>query len=108
MQDFLQQIRERVTRNQYQISAHAETEREAENITLSDIVKTVATGEILEDYPDDRRGHSCLILGFTTSGRAIHSVRTIISDGRARLITVYLPQRPKWLDPRTRARSVSK
>ncbi|MBM3131023.1 MAG: DUF4258 domain-containing protein [Chloroflexi bacterium] len=99
MQDFLQQIRERVTRKQYQISAHAETEREAEGITISEIVETVLTGEILEDYPEDQRGHSCLILGFTKSERAIHSVRTIIPDNRARLITVYLPQRPKWIAP---------
>ncbi|MCX7837893.1 MAG: DUF4258 domain-containing protein [Anaerolineae bacterium] len=107
MQDFLRQIRERVKRKEYQISAHAEIEREAEEITIPEIVEAVLTGEILEDYPQDPRGHSCLILGFTNAGRAIHSVWTIIPDGRARLITVYIPQLPKWIDPHTRNRSMT-
>lgn len=34
MQDFLRQICERVKHKEYQISAHAETEREAEEITM--------------------------------------------------------------------------
>ncbi|CAG0965468.1 hypothetical protein ANRL3_01156 [Anaerolineae bacterium] len=105
--DFLQQIRERVANKWYQISVHAEEERENESITLAQIGETVQSGEILEDYPEDRRGHSCLILGFTTSGQAIHSVWTILTDGRARLITVYLPQPPKWIDPRSRGKKAT-
>ncbi len=104
MVDLLELVRDRVSKKDYQISAHAEEEREAESITLPELVETVLNGEVLEDYPEDRRGHSCLILGFTADGRAIHSVGTILLNGRARLITVYLPQLPKWIDPRTRAR----
>ncbi|MGC9358484.1 MAG: DUF4258 domain-containing protein [Anaerolineae bacterium] len=62
------------------------------------------SGELLEDYPEDPRGHSCLVLGFTPKNRAIHSVWGLLPDGRVRLITVYLPLPPKWIDPRRRRR----
>ena len=34
----------------------------------------VLRGEIIENYPEDARGHSCLILGAGDSGRAVHVV----------------------------------
>ena len=108
MSELFETIRQRVLVKEFQIAAHAEQEREAESILLSDLIDSVAHGELLEDYPEDRRGHSCLVLGFSKSGQAIHSVWTILRDGRARLITVYLPQPPKWDDPRTRGTSTAK
>ena len=102
MSELFGKIRERVAEKDFQISAHAEEEREAEEILLPDLISSVLNGELLEDYPEDKRGHSCLIFGITETGQAIHSVWTILQDGRARLITVYLPQPPKWIDPRTR------
>lgn len=107
MSELFAKIRERVVAKEFQLSAHAEAEREAEEILLSDLIDSVVHGELLEDYPDDRRGHSCLILSFDASGQAIHTVWTILQDGRARLITVYLPQPPKWIDPRTRKTSTT-
>lgn len=35
--------------------------------------EAVAHGNIIEDYPDDKYGPSCLILGFTLAGRPLHS-----------------------------------
>ena len=55
----------------------------------------------LEDYADDPRGASCLILGYSR-GRAIHVVCGWTSANILRIITVYLPKPPKWLDDRTR------
>lgn len=107
MNNFLEEIQQRVTARRVQISLHAEREREDEHIEIAEITESILNGELLEDYPEDPRGHSCLILGFTSGGRAIHTVWTIIPDNRARLITVYLPKRPKWLDARTRARRQS-
>ena len=63
-------------------------------------------GELLEEYPDDPRGESCLVLGFVGS-RPLHAVLgwAIMKDEpqrMLRLITVYTPTAPKWTDPRTR------
>ncbi|MFO5529591.1 MAG: DUF4258 domain-containing protein, partial [Cuspidothrix sp.] len=40
-------------------------------ITTKEIQSIVMTGEVIEDYPEDTRGHSCLILGFGDNNRAI-------------------------------------
>ena len=33
-------------------------------ISTADIRTVIESGEIIEDYPDDDRGHSCQMLGF--------------------------------------------
>jgi hypothetical protein len=60
--------------------------------------------EILEDYPNDPRGPSCLVLGYAHQGYPIHIVCGRTPRGDLRIITVYLPSLPKWLDERTRRR----
>ncbi len=45
-------------------------------ISTTEIRQVIETGEVIEDYPDDARGHSCLILGFGTDNRPIHVVCT--------------------------------
>lgn len=97
----LQAIQEQIRQGDYEISIHAEKERYAENISLSEIETTILNGEILEDYPDDPRGESCLILGHA-EGRPVHTVCGYTSTRTVRVITVYLPKPPKWLDERTR------
>ena len=100
--DVLDHIREQISKNDYEFSIHAKREREDEHILIEELEQSVKLGELLEDYPDDPRGHSCLILGFTQDGRAIHSVWGLLPDRRVRVITVYIPLPPKWTDPRTR------
>jgi hypothetical protein len=102
--DILEHIREQVSTENYEFSLHAEHEREDEHILVEELEQSVRSGQLLEDYPDDPRGHSCLVLGFTEAGRAIHSVWGLLQGDRARVITVYIPQPPKWLDPKTRGR----
>jgi hypothetical protein len=43
-------------------------------ISAGEVEVVVSCGELLEDYPDDARGHSCLMLGLGDEGRAIHVV----------------------------------
>jgi hypothetical protein len=100
--DVLKHICEQVRRDDYEFSIHAEREREDEHILVAELEQSIAFGELLEDYPDDPRGHSCLILGFTQGGRAIHTVWGLLLDRRVRVIMVYIPLPPKWIDPRTR------
>jgi hypothetical protein len=100
--DVLAHISAQVRSDNYEFSLHGEREREDEHILVTELEQSVMSGELLEDYPGDPRGHSCLVLGFTREGRAIHSVWGLLADGRVRVITVYLPLPPKWVDPRTR------
>jgi hypothetical protein len=43
-------------------------------IATTEIEAVVMAGEIIEDYPEDTRGHSCLMLGFGRNNRPIHVV----------------------------------
>jgi hypothetical protein len=99
-----ERVKALIRQRRYKTSHHAEVEREAETITIDDIKAAVLNGELLEDYPDDPRGHSCLMLGTAEDGRPLHVVLTILAQiEEVLIITVYVPTPPKWLDPRTRA-----
>jgi len=97
----IQEIRKKVIDGEYEISFHAEKERYSEDISIPEIESTILNGEILEDYPTDPRGESCLILGYS-GGKAIHIVCGYTTLKSIRIITVYLPKPPKWIDERTR------
>lgn len=88
----------------YEFSEHAEQERIADGFSVEDVKKVALYGELIEDYPEDLRGHSCLMLGWAVDGRPIHAVLTILLTEVVRFITVYEPTSPKWVDPWTRGR----
>jgi hypothetical protein len=70
----------------------------------SDEVETVVKqGELIEDYPNDPRGHSCLMLGSGDGGRAVHVVCSPKDDYLA-IITAYLPDPGQWSDDFRRRR----
>lgn len=69
----IREITEKIKHGEYEISCHAEKERYAEDIKIADIENAIVNGEILEDYPDDPRGPSWLILG-CSQDRLIHIV----------------------------------
>jgi hypothetical protein len=74
-------------------------------ITTSEVHGVVDEGEVIEDYPEDVRGHSCLMLGYGDGGRAIHIVCSP-KDEYLALITAYLPEKDEWSnDFRTRVNS---
>ena len=64
-------------------------------ITRLEVMKVISEGEIIEDYPYDHRGHSCLILGKGENDRAIHFVCAPKEDYLA-IITAYLPESNEW------------
>jgi hypothetical protein len=97
----IEEIKHIVKQDNYEISFHAEEERYAEDISISDIETAISKGEILEDYPNDPRGPSCLILGYSNN-RPIHIVCGYTTQKWIRIITVYLPKPPKWINERTR------
>ena len=59
-------------------------------ITSSEVEVIVTHGELIEDYPNDPRGHSCLMLGFGDGSRAVHVVCSP-KDEYLAIITAYLP-----------------
>ncbi|MFN3466439.1 MAG: DUF4258 domain-containing protein [Candidatus Brocadiales bacterium] len=93
-------------RNQsYEISLHADDdERIADGLTVAQLESVLLNCQILEQYTDDPRGESCLVLGFTGDGTPVHVVCGKNRSGHLILVTVYIPTMPKWCAPYTRSR----
>ena len=66
-------------------------------ISTSEVHRVINNGELIEDYPEDARGHSCLIFGYGDGERAIHVVCSPKEDYLA-IITAYLPDPEQWED----------
>lgn len=67
-------------------------------IMIKELEDAFRSSEVIEDYPDDPRGASCLVLGMHNS-RPIHAVCTIKREPEELLfITLYDPSRrpDKW------------
>nr|VFK11159.1 MAG: protein of unknown function (DUF4258) [Candidatus Kentron sp. LPFa] len=64
-------------------------------ITTEEVRETVLSGEIIEEYPGDRRGESCLIM-YARQDRAIHVVCAPKNEYLA-IITAYSPSQNQWL-----------
>lgn len=56
-------IKEKVKEGKYVMSQHAVIESAKDMVDDEDIEQAISNGMLLEDYPDDKRGHSCLICG---------------------------------------------
>ena len=97
-------IRTEVEQQSYEISIHADNERLADGLTTFQLEVALSEGKVIEEYPDDPRGESCLVLGFTSDGIPVHIVCGRNPIGHLILITVYVPTMPKWKDPHTRNR----
>jgi hypothetical protein len=101
----IDEIQQLVRQGRYEVSIHAQQERLEEDLDVTAIEEALVQGEILEDYPEDPRGESCLVLGYAGT-KPIHTVvgwaRRSPGERILRFITVYIPQPPKWTDPRTR------
>ncbi len=96
----IQNIRRLVSQGKYEFSKHAERERELDMIYVWELEDALNDCEIIENYPGDLRGTSCLVLGFC-GPKPIHAVCTIKTDPEELLlITVYDPSKrsDKWTE----------
>lgn len=65
-------------------------------ITEDDVRHVLATGQVIEDYPDDTPYPSCLILGWG-SNRPLHVVAAYNAENEETIIiTAYEPEPGRW------------
>ncbi len=100
----IEQIKNLAVQRKYRLTFHAEVERDADEITGREIEEALLSPEtkIIEDYPNDPRGHSCLILGFTKENFPIHIVCGMGEPEVLVIITVYRPDPGEWIDRQIR------
>ncbi|MBI4713458.1 MAG: DUF4258 domain-containing protein [Planctomycetes bacterium] len=82
----------------YEFSIHAVDQSILRKITWQQMHEAIETGEIIEDYPEDKYGPSCLILGWTKSGKALHIQCSYPSRPKIKIITLYEPNPTEWIE----------
>jgi hypothetical protein len=98
----IEEIREKISARQFEFSKHAVDQSIVRRFTAQDIREAIAAGEIIEDYPDDKYGPSCLLLGYTRAGRPLHIQCSYPSRPLLKIITLYEPDASLWVDFKVR------
>lgn len=99
----LDDIRERIAGRHYEFSKHAVDQTIIRGISVAELEQAISNrSEVVEDYPEDKYGPSCLILGFTTTGRPLHVQCSYPMRPVVKIITVYEPDPVLWVDFRIR------
>ena len=80
-------IRAAIASGRYRYTLHAAQQRIARRIDRSEIEEAVASGDIIEDYPEHHYGPACLVFGRTSHGRLLHLVLSARSP--VDIITIY-------------------
>lgn len=95
-------LRSKISQNAFEFSKHAVDQTILRNISVQEIRDVINNGEIIEDYPDDKFGPSCLIFGVTQIGRPIHIQCSYPSRPIVKVVTVYEPNPDRWIDYKVR------
>ena len=97
-------LRALIREEKFRLTRHAEKERESDKITIQEIEQAFLSQrcEVIEKYPNDPRGESCLICGFTKEHKPNHVVCGVQEENFLIIITVYRPDPKLWRDYRKR------
>lgn len=91
-------IRKKFEQNQFEFSKHAVDRMILRHIHVREVREAIRNGKVIEDYPDDKYGPTCLILGFTGRQRPLHIQCSYPSHPVVKVVTVYEPDPDEWLD----------
>jgi Domain of unknown function (DUF4258) len=98
-------IREKIASGQYEFSQHAVDQSIVRHIRVQELREAIAIGEIIEDYPTDKYGPSCLVFGVTLARRPLHIQCSYPSRPLVKIITLYEPDPQCWIDYKVRRTS---
>ena len=101
--EMIHKIRAKFKRRQYEFSKHAVDQSIIRDISVTEVEDSITNrSEVIEDYPDDKYGPSCLILGYTKMGRPLHVQCSYPSRTLVKIIILYEPDPDLWIDFRVR------
>src|SRR5436189_6471393 len=98
----IEDIRSKIAVDQFEFSKHAVDQSIKRRIAVQEVRDAILSGEIIEDYPQDKYGPSCLILGRSSSGRPLHIQTSYPTRDRVKIITIYEPDPSLWIDLKVR------
>jgi hypothetical protein len=97
MSETFETVKVAVREGRVAVSRHALHELEDDGLEIDRILEVAVYGEVVEDYPTDPRGPSCLVCSALDRGFWVHTVWGWDAGARiAVLITAYRPNPEKW------------
>lgn len=96
------EIREKIKGEQFEFSKHAVDQSIIRCISVQEVREAIAAAELIEDYPEDKYGPSCLLFGRTIAGRPLHIQCSYPMRPMIKIITLYEPDSARWIDFKTR------
>jgi hypothetical protein len=95
----IKQITDKIKLKLYEFSQHALDQSIIRNISVAEIEQAISENAlIIEDYPNDKYGPSCLILGYTENKRPLHIQCSYASRPLVKIITLYQPDSEIWIN----------
>ena len=99
----LERIQSKILQRQYEFSRHAVDQSILRGVAVAEVEEAIGgASELIEDYPKDKYGPSCLILGFTRAGRPLLLQCSYPSRPLIKIVTLYQPDPNLWVDYRIR------
>ena len=100
--EILNAIRRKIRIGQVEFSQDAADQSIIRGISMQDFRDAMEQSEVIEDYPHDKYGPSCLVLGFTLSQRPLHIHCSYPMRPIIKIITLYEPEPSRWIDFKVR------
>jgi uncharacterized protein DUF4258 len=94
----IDEIRWKIEADQFEFSKHATDQSIIRRISVQEVRELFGCAEVIEDYPEDKYGLSCLIFGRTTAGRPLHLQCSYLSHPLIKIMTLYEPDPAWWID----------
>ena len=96
------EIRNKIQQGKFEFTQHAVDQSILRHISIHELRESIKNSEIIEDYPDDKSGPTCLILGITRTNRPIHIHCSYPSRPLIKIVTLYEPDPQLWIDLKVR------
>ena len=98
----MKEIQAKFAAGQFEFSRHAVDQTLRRRISVQEIREAVGSSQIIEDYPNDKYGPSCLLLGFTRNSRPLHIQCSYPVRPLIKIVTVYEPDPNQWIEFKAR------
>ncbi len=94
----LNQIRDQLSVGEFNFSRHALKRVVERNISETEIKQIGMNANRIAEYPDDKYSPSCLLLGYTQTGRPLHIQVSRADTDLVKIITLYEPDTAEWIN----------
>ena len=98
----IRELRSKIADGLFEFSEHAVDQSIIRHISVQEIREAFSNSQVIEDYPDDKYGPSCRILGFTLADRPLPTLCSHPSRPLVKIVTLYEPYPDQWINFRTR------